>query len=141
MSIKSELYTYLTNSTPLAALVSNRIYPQTAPTSAALPYIVYSRIDGAHLHCFGGAAGIATARFQFMAWSSTSDNAEEIGEALRNRMDGLGNTTWGAFSILTVFLENEVDQITTPEHGEEQGVFAGLQDYLISYRESVPSFA
>lgn len=45
MTAEQNVYTILSSTAAVTALVGNRIYPVEAPSSAALPYLVYQRIS------------------------------------------------------------------------------------------------
>lgn len=141
MSIKDDLYTYLINDSGIAAAVSDRVYPLTAPTSAALPYITLQRISCPHVHHMGAASGLCDSRFQIDCWAENSVDAETASEAVREALDGYQHSTMENTDVRAVFLEDESDTYEPPDDASEVGVFRNRMDFIIWYAESIPTFA
>lgn len=62
----------------LKGLVSNRVYPDTAPMGAALPYIVYQQIGGDPLNFLAGVPDKRNGRFQFEVWAASRSAASTL---------------------------------------------------------------
>lgn len=76
----------------LSTLAGGRIYPMLAPQGATLPHIVYQLVSGGHRHTLAGGAGHAAPRFQLTCWADTYTAAAELGELVRNRVQGYSGT-------------------------------------------------
>lgn len=66
MSAEATIYTLL------KGLVSNRVYPDVAPSGSALPRIVYQQVGGVGLSFMDGTLpGKENARIQIACWATT----------------------------------------------------------------------
>jgi hypothetical protein len=103
MTIAQDLLTMLKMDVTLATLVSTRIYRNRMPKTAVLPNIVFQRVSTAKEYTHSKTV-VTFPRWQFTCWSSTSDVADSIANALedvinRNNMfvegrtDGLEDVT------------------------------------------------
>lgn len=75
MSAESQLYTLLTGTAAVTALVSTRIYPDEAPPGVTMPFVVYQRIstdaDASHDLASISAARLDGCRFQVTVIAAT----------------------------------------------------------------------
>lgn len=66
MSVESLIFDALKD------LVSDRVFPDTAPAKTARPYITYQQVGGAGVNFVDAAApGLKNARFQINVWGDT----------------------------------------------------------------------
>lgn len=123
-----------------AAIVSTRVYPQSAPQSAALPRIVYTRISGAHAHHMTAASGWAEARIQLDVYAANYTSVKAAAESLRVLLDTYrGTVTIGADSVdIDVRLDNDRDGFDSPGDGSDAGGHRVIQDYIVWFNESIP---
>jgi len=81
----------------VTSVVAQRIYPDAAPESASLPYIVYSDISLVADQDLQGTNGNRTARIQFDIYSTNKSEAHDLREALLAELNGyrgpLNNST------------------------------------------------
>jgi hypothetical protein len=79
MSIEADLFT------ALKTLVSNRVYPDVAPTGAAMPYITYQQVGGESV-TFADATlpDKRNGRFQINVWSATRAEASTLMRTIAN---------------------------------------------------------
>lgn len=87
MSFESALKSHLGADATLTALVANRVYPLTIPEKASLPAVVYQRVITAPENDIDGLDGkLLRIRVQITVWARTTDNARQIAEVIRLRM-------------------------------------------------------
>lgn len=128
MTIDQALYKYLSTYAGLIALTSTRIYPLAAPQGAALPLVVYQRIDDPPTHAMGSDAAIYQPRYQITAWGSTYAGAQavaaQVKTALRDYTGVMGGA--GGVTVQRVFYEG-----SSPGRDAETGEYYERQDYII----------
>ncbi len=140
MSLKDGIFAYLNADAGLTALVADRIFPDSAPTSAALPYITFERTGSEHVRSFKSASGLAHARIAFDVWAATSVSRENVTEALREAVDSFQAGTWGSLSVRLSTLEDESDDFVQPSDASQEGVFRTRHIVRVTYNESIPTF-
>lgn len=73
--------------TVVGALVSNRIYADTAGPGVVIPYVTYQQVGGQVLNPIRGVPAERMARIQFNVWATTRQSANslmrQIEDALR----------------------------------------------------------
>jgi len=139
MSFKSDLWTWLAANAEIAAVVGSRIYPVFAPTSAARPFIVYSRISSDSIHRMGAVSfptnGMMRDVVQFDIYAESETSANDIKETLQDVLDGqtidMGNT-----KVRRIFLSNETDGVETPSDGTNDGEYRETMDFTFWYRRA-----
>lgn len=89
MSLATEIYTALSGSSAVAALVSTRIYPGMAPTAVTAPYIIFQQIASDPDACHQGAAGAVHRMFQFACFADSFLAAETLRDAVIAALDGV----------------------------------------------------
>lgn len=82
------IYERLSGDTALAALVSNRIYPDQVPQDVVWPAIIYHQVSETASYSHDGDANLDQARFQFDCYGSTSASAKAVKNALRSLLSG-----------------------------------------------------
>lgn len=90
MSIESTLYSTLSTTAGVTSLVSTRIYPQVAPESAALPYIVYSTITGERIHTLPGVGNMERKTIQVDCNATSYSGAKALAAAVIAALEGDG---------------------------------------------------
>lgn len=90
MSVETDLYDTLSGAAGVTALVSTRIYPNLAPESATLPYIVYSVVQADRYHTLIGSGDPANYRFQMECVGTTYASAKSVSAAVIAALQGNG---------------------------------------------------
>lgn len=125
----------------VAALVSTRVYPDMAPQSPTLPYIVVQRIDAIREQALSGAAGCGTARVQVDTYAASKSSAWSVAEALRTALYGWEGTQDSR--RCSILLETDNSEIVPqPDGTTGAGTKATRrvsQDYLVFFDESTPT--
>ena len=89
MEIKKAIYSYLSNTAALSAIVSDRIYPSLRPPSGGFPAksIAYSRRSDTNIYSHDGNSRLYKPVFQFNCYAESDLKAEEIAIELRKAME------------------------------------------------------
>lgn len=87
----------------LAALVGERMYPQTLPQGATLPAVTYSLISGTTEGDSQDGPGVSRQRYQFDCWATTYSAATTLAKALTAAVSGTQRIGQASF------VDNEVD--------------------------------
>ena len=113
----------------LRRLVGERIYPEFAPASAEVPYVLRSKIsDPPHDHLAGEAA-IGSPTYQFTIVASSNRERGEVGAALRaclSRYSGPMGT-----EDVEISSPEEADDIETAFDGSERRLFVRRMDFEV----------
>ena len=83
MSIGALVYSALSASTALTALVGSRIFPVIAQAQIAYPYLVYSEVYNAPQNSLSGWSGCDNTRFQVDCWAKSYSSAHACADQVR----------------------------------------------------------
>lgn len=140
--LEENLYTYLQTKTGLTSLVSTRVYPDTAPQTAALPFLVYARVSTTREHKFaatGTETRLAQARVQIDCYAATYSAVSALAEQVRLALDGWRGTIGSGYAN-RIMLDNETDLPADPDFGEQIGVRRRSMDFVIWHEETRATF-
>lgn len=140
MSLKAGIYSYLAASTPIAAVVSTRIWPRLIPQATTYPAISFMVVSAEHVHSMGGSSELAFKRVQVDCWADTESAADDLRELVRNRMDGYAGNM-GSVEVQSCLITNERDTMEAAPGNEEDRKYVASTDFMVSYYESAPTFA
>ena len=129
MTIEDAIYSILTTSLGLDALVSGRIYPVKLPQAPLYPCISYLRISTQRLSAMGSDTPVVQARFQFSAWDKKHSDALAVAVQIRAAIKRYRGIEQGV-TIQDVLQENELDQ-----YEPNLGLYQIIQDFMIIYEE------
>ena len=138
MNPMQAVYEHLAADEAVAAIVGTRIYTMVAPQSSPFPRVTIQQIAAEHFHHMTGASGAVRASLQVDAWALDSLTAWQIGEAIREALQGrigaLGEsvTQW-------VGLDGRTAEVEQPDDASETWIHRVRSDYTIWHAESVPS--
>ncbi len=117
-SIRRGLYSALTGSAQLSAIVGDRIYHQAAPKNADLPFVVFFKQSGTPTYTFGSTA------FDAQSWAvkcvdrdETSDRAEDASSVVDALLTN-GTLTLSAGSVMDVRRTADID-FMEPDEGQQ----------------------
>lgn len=106
--IEEGLYTKLSGTAGITALVGSRIYSTRLPQGATLPAITFQRISTTRDIHHGGPVQGAEAFFQISCWAATPKAGKEIAAAVRAAVHGV-HGTWGTDTVMASKLVNELE--------------------------------
>ena len=126
-TFKGELFGFLSILPDLSALIGTRLYPGMAPTGAALPLIVYSRLSADPVHRLSlgssvSANGLTLERFDMAIFGRTDLECEQVKDVLRNELDGL-RVELATISVRRIFLRNTIDSAPGPIDGSNDAEY------------------
>lgn len=112
MSIEAEIYTKLSGTASITALVGTRIYPTLAPEGVTGDFITYHKVNQDTERHLCGVSNLRSTTFDFYAWSSTAIGAVTIGDAIHDAllMQRFGTTCvvdGSSLQFMVSFYENE----------------------------------
>jgi len=113
----------------LRKLVGDRVFPEFAPASAVVPYVLRSRISNPPHDHLGGEAAIGSPTFQFTVVASSNRERNEVGAALRaclSRYSGPMGT-----EDVEVSSPEEADDVETAVDGSERRLFVRRMDFEV----------
>lgn len=140
MSLKSELYTKLTNDATLSALIGTRLFPDRADQTTTMPYITYEDVSQRTTHHFGGvsATGFAVVTVQFSVWASGPKSRSDVEAALRIALDGKHKEFFGAIWINSIEYINGVDAPKDPKDGsQDNAIYGKHMDFEIMHERAI----
>ncbi|MGE0193559.1 MAG: DUF3168 domain-containing protein [Planctomycetota bacterium] len=127
--IDEALQDHCLSDAPLKMLVGDRIFPEFAPASAVVPYVLRSRISNPPHDHLGGEAAIGSPTFQFTVVASSNRERNDVGAALRaclSRYSGPMGT-----EDVEVSSPDEADDIETASDGSERRLFVRRMDFEV----------
>lgn len=99
------LFTKLSGTAALTALVGTRIYPLIIPQGATYPAVTYQRISTmAREGCMSEDDGLARARIQVTAWAETFTSAKAVIDQVRQALQ-----RWTTTGVQGSFILAEYD--------------------------------
>lgn len=113
----------------LRKLVGERVYPDFAPASAAVPYVLRSRISNPPHDHLAGEAAIGSPTYQFTVVASSNRERNEVAAALRaclSRYSGPMGT-----EDVEIGSPDESDDVETASDGSERRLFVRRMDFEV----------
>jgi len=138
MNIDEALFTHLSTTAGITALVGTRIYPIVMPPGVALPAISLQKISMERTHAFRQDAAITRASFQISSWAKTDAvkkgyaHAQACAAAVRAALQNYSGTMGGIGGIVVdaVLIENEMD-----DYDSASETYVVHQDFEIWFQE------
>lgn len=135
-NIFAGLYSHLTGDATLAALVSTRVYPGIAPDSAVFPYVVMTQAGYSGNHHLRGATTLISNLVQIDTYAATSVSAFAVRDAIKARINGAYDTTFGSVKVRACTKEAETVVMESPDDGSDTGEWRLVETYRITYEEA-----
>jgi len=126
------IYTKLTNTAGVTALVSTRIRPSRAAQTDVYPYIIYEKISEPSLQSKDGNSGWYKARYQLSMLATSLASVQAIADAVRTALDGAGGTIAG-FTVQRITFVDERDIFN--DNSAIDGVYMLQQDYFLTFQD------
>ena len=126
-TIDDALYELSKADSGLAALISDRVYPDLLPEGVTFPAMTFQEISLTPIYSQDGDSHLDTSRYQFDCYAVTRSGSRAVADALRSLLSGK-RTSQSGFAIHSAFLANALS-------GYETGLNAWRYtvDYMISY--------
>jgi hypothetical protein len=109
MGIEATLNTRLLEFSGLAALVSDRIYPNVKPEDAAQPSVTFRNVTSPRSSAMGVDVEVVKARFQIDVWALTYDEAIAVRDQVQAAVRRWRNTSPGSVVQDTFILNGGTD--------------------------------
>lgn len=142
MAIEDAIYSRTAGHAAVVA-TGAEVYRNVAPQSAALPYIVSTKISTVRNPAMTGySGGLVMARFQLDCYGATDTVAASLVDACRNCWAGFPATvptTVSSESINAVLFDSERGVGLPPEFSDDVGVHRRIVEIEVWYGESVPT--
>lgn len=137
MSVQSELYSRLSGTTDLTAIVGTRIFPIKAPQDTKMPYVVYQRISGVPVHAMSADADVVHSRFQVTCVADSvagSNGTNAVAKQVKASLSRWSKST-GNPEILEVFTDNEID-LWRDIDASDVGAYQTALDFIVHHRST-----
>lgn len=134
-SSETGLYSKLTGTAGVTALISARVYAITMPQNATLPAAVYYRVGTPRYRDLDGPDAIETPLFQITCWADDPAEAKAVADAIRTAIDG-DSGTWGTCTIRECAVEDEGYLEDISQGNEAARLYGYRLDVRISHEES-----
>jgi len=136
--IRFGLVDLLTSNSSINAIVQGRIYPVNMKQGETRDSIVYTRISEFEGYHMVAPSGLVSARFQFDAWSKSTDSAQVLADLVKEQLGGFaGQIALDANSPSTdyvnvrgIFLVNGRD-----DYDPEAQMHRMSRDYFVWYAD------
>ena len=92
MKIGKAIYDILTSNTPVSDLVSTRIFPNVAPQTTTMPFIIYQVVSTTPTDYKQGVSSLDTTSIMVHAYSKTYTEASQLAEYVRVALDRVSGT-------------------------------------------------
>lgn len=133
-ALSNGIFATLAADVPLAALVGDRIFRDTADQKTTLPYIVFEVDSEEGVHNMTGTASLARTLVQFTVWAATTLSRADVNDALRTLLDGTVNaTSFGAATVRVIRNTNAIDTREAPDDGSQNYNYGTFNDYDFWY--------
>ena len=107
---------YLADNAAVAALVSDRIWPDILKQNATMPAVTYHRVSTDHFGTINGSVlGLARVRLTIDSFADSRPGANALAEAIRTSgILGLGHTTVNGVDIGSVVIDSGQSHYPVP---------------------------
>lgn len=95
MEIEEALVAHLFAQSGLTALISDRLYPNEVPQSAAYPAVTYQDISDIKVHTLTGQDSLEQPIKQFTAYASTKAQAKAVANQIKTALQDFQGTMSG----------------------------------------------
>lgn len=143
MTIRNALRQELVDNAAVTALVGSKVRPGIADTDDALPYLVYSKDRNDHTRHQTASSGRALARFTITATDTTAEKADALYDVVRLALDTFTGTLGSGGNTaadVRITLADDNEGFEEPDAGTEVKKFFVIMDFLVWYKEVVPTF-
>lgn len=140
MSVLKAFREHLIDDPEVGNLVSSRVYPNHAPTSAEMPYLVLTQVPTTDRERhFGGPSKLATSTIQVQGFDRHAADTETLGTAVRLSVDGLkGFMGWEALNVRGARVTGPDYDFLKPVDGSQVGTHVATLEVVIPHYEEVP---
>ena len=99
MEIGKAIYNILSNDSDIQAFVDDRVFPNVAPQTTELPFIIYDVTGVQPNDTKDGASTLDTNDVMISCYSETYSQASDLAQKIRVAMDRINEGTYGGEQI------------------------------------------
>tara|TARA_Y100000593_G_C4310742_1_gene338216 strand:+ start:1833 stop:2246 length:414 start_codon:yes stop_codon:yes gene_type:complete len=134
MGIEAAIYSALSGSTSLTALVGTRIYPNTVPQNVTFPHVSFAIDGNEKFHGLNTTESLARASVSVDCYTENSYlDAVNIANVVRNILN-TQSTTWGSLSVQNAHVGSETDLgAIKPTDGSDDYIYTRSLDCDVFY--------
>jgi hypothetical protein len=133
----TDLRNYVLADPAIADVIGSRMFPTIIPQGTTFPCIGYMQASAVRLNALDGPTKLAQWRMSFTVLSETYQEAKDLGDAIRKRLDG-ARGTFGTTKFGQIKLDMEIDGFAQEAGSEASspGLHRLIQDYLVTFTET-----
>jgi hypothetical protein len=134
MGIEAGIYSRLSGSTAIVALVGTRVYPQAIPQGSGYPNIAFAVTSDEVIHSTTGPTTLRQASLEIDCYSQNSySTAIEVAEAVVKQLN-TNSTTFGSISVENSHVTGAGDlPAITPTDGSDDYIYGRSIDVDLFY--------
>jgi len=138
MTIEADIFTHLTATTSVTAIVGTKIRPNIAGVNDALPYIIYERLaTDPEIHLLAGS-NRANTRISLDCFSETYSSAQDLADNVFLALHGKTGVI-GSHRFDSIFIENRFDDYIPPKQASDTGTHVASLTVSAWHSVTVPS--
>lgn len=137
MSVEAALRSVLVNDAAVAALVSERVWPQKAKQSTPKRNVQYGKTAGGRSYCLSGETPDREGTWQFDCRAETQEQANELADAVADALSAVGRTAVSVGADVTYFqgcfVIDDYEAIEPPDFGTDNALYwspVGVQVWI-----------
>lgn len=126
------IYAILSDRTAITDLVSTRIYPESAPEGAQMPYIVYSVVGNSPVETKGETV-IDEAQIEVFSVDRTYGSCMTLADTVRkvfDRADYINTDLGKEIDVQSMMYTNEVTEVN-----QDRNTYVAIQDYTMRIKK------
>lgn len=106
---ESTLVELLKANAGVAAVVTDRVWPNARPQGKPYPSITVTRISGGPEYADDGEAGLMISRVQISSWALTYSDAKELAQLISSALSPGHDVIQGTITFIYIMLDSEQD--------------------------------
>lgn len=126
------IYAILSNKAEITNLVGTRIYPESAPEGAAMPYIVYSVVGNSPVETKGETV-VDEAQIELFSVDRTYGSCMTLADIVRkvfDRADYVNTDLGKEIDVQSMMYTNEVTEVN-----QDRNTYVAIQDYTMRIKK------
>jgi hypothetical protein len=136
--IGEAIVTQLKTEITVTNLAGTRFRPDELAQGETLPAVAYFVFSEDSETALTGKVGLAQSRVQLDCYATTRSAANELADAIVDKVDGLTGTYTG-ITVFDCFKDNRYYRVDAPEPGASISRRRVVLDFVINHSEPVPS--
>lgn len=137
IDIEEALQPIIANDAGVAAIASERVFPNRLAMREEMPAVIFRRTSGGPMQTLKGVSTTKRATFQVESWSSKlQQEARQLDLAVQNAIATFGGQqAQSGWYVQSIFVDEESDQDNPqiPIHADDVGVFCSFCNVIVFY--------